>query len=101
MYIYLYISSMPRTYSVADARVNLPRILDEVETGMDIRLTRRGHPVAVVMSSQRYEALAGAHARFDTAYRDFLERHSAGDLDLDAEFFDGLRDARPARRVRL
>ena len=92
---------MPKAYSVADARASLPRILDEVESGMDVHLTRRGHAIAVMVSTRRYEALAGAGVKFDAAYRAFLGRHSPADLGLDTEFFDRLRDRREGRRVRL
>ena len=68
---------------------------------MDVQLTRRGRAIAIMVSTQRYEALTGAHVRFGEAYREFLKRHSLADLGLDAEFFDGLRDRREGRRVRL
>lgn len=92
---------MPKVYSVASARSHLPEILDDVEAGNDVHLSRRGRLVAVVLSTSQYEALRGARPAFGTAYREFLERHSVGDLGLDADFFSSLRDRKPGRRVRL
>jgi prevent-host-death family protein len=92
---------MPKSYSVADARAHLPDILDEVEAGREVRLTRRGRPVAVVLSAQQYETLRSQYSRFADAYRAFLARYSVQEIDLDDEFFDSLRDRGPGRRVRL
>jgi prevent-host-death family protein len=36
-------------YSVTDARANLPEILDRVEAGDEVTLTRHGRPVAVIV----------------------------------------------------
>ena len=83
---------MSKSYSVADARANLPEILDEVEAGRDVHLTRRGRPVAVVLSQQRYQGLRGQHADFGDAYRDFVGRHAPEEVGLEADFFDSLRD---------
>jgi prevent-host-death family protein len=92
---------MAKTYSVADARAHLPDILDEAMRGRDVHLTRRGHPVAVVVSAERYDALRGARRSFGEAYREFLARHEPKDMGFDAAFFDALRDRRPSRPVRL
>ncbi|MGQ0656050.1 MAG: type II toxin-antitoxin system Phd/YefM family antitoxin [Betaproteobacteria bacterium] len=92
---------MTKTYSVADARARLPDILDEVETGKEVQLTRRGRPVAVVVSPRRYDALRNGRASFAEAYRAFLGRQPGGQVDLDAEFFDSLRDRGTGRAVRL
>ena len=36
-------------YNVTDARANLPEILDRVEAGDEVTLTRHGRPVAVIV----------------------------------------------------
>jgi prevent-host-death family protein len=92
---------MAKSYSVADARAHLPEILDDVEAGKDVELTRRGRPVAVVLSPQRYEVLRDQHARFVDAYRAFLSRHSLQEVGLEPEFFASLRTKDAGRRVRL
>jgi len=90
-----------RNYSVADARAHLPDILDEVEAGREVHLTRRGHPVAVVLSTQQYEALRNERTAFTDAYRAFLGRHSPDEVGIDRDFFESLRDRGSGRRVRL
>jgi prevent-host-death family protein len=92
---------MSKTYSVAAARAHLPEILDAVQAGKDVRLTRRNRPAAVVISAAHYDALRGARTSFATAYMDFLARHTPPDLGFDADFFASLRDTKPGRRVRL
>jgi prevent-host-death family protein len=97
----MYTLDMAKVYSVADARARLPEILDEVEAGRDVRLSRRGRPIAVVLSSEKYEALRGARARFADVYSIFLERHALADVGVDVDFAESLRDRSPGRRVRL
>jgi prevent-host-death family protein len=92
---------MSKSYSVADARVHLPNILDEVEAGKEVQLTRRGRPVAVVLSPERLDALRRERTSFGEAYRAFGERHSPGDIALEPDFFDSLRDRAPGRKVRF
>ncbi len=92
---------MPRTYSVANARAHLPAILDNVEAGNEVQLTRRGRPVAVVISPRRYEALRGERSSFRETYRAFADRHPPREIGLSADFFDSIRDRASGRRVRL
>ena len=50
LYMYMYIFDMAKRYSIAEARSNLSSIVDQAEAGQEIELTRRGKPVAVVVS---------------------------------------------------
>lgn len=52
--MYIYIKDMLRRYAIAEARAHLPRIVDQAEAGMDVELTRRGQPVAVLDSRQKF-----------------------------------------------
>ena len=97
----MYTTRMSKSYSVADARAHLPEILDDVEAGKDVQLTRRGRPIALVLSPQRYEMLCNQHTNFGDAYRAFLERHTAEEIALEPGFPNLLRDRKPGRRVRL
>jgi prevent-host-death family protein len=92
---------MSKSFSVAEARAHLPDILDEVEAGKEVQLTRRGRAVAVVLSPERLEALRRERTTFGEAFRAFTERHAPGDIGLEADFFDSLRDRAPGRKVRL
>ena len=43
--------------SIAQARDSLTRLIHEVEAGKPVHITRRGKPVAVLMSQRDHEAL--------------------------------------------
>ena len=48
---------MTKRYSIADARNQLARLVHAAEDGSVIELTRRGRPVAVVLSLEAYTRL--------------------------------------------
>ncbi|MBI4616063.1 MAG: type II toxin-antitoxin system Phd/YefM family antitoxin [Planctomycetes bacterium] len=91
---------MSRSYSIAEARGNLAAILAEVECGGAVGITRRGKPVAVVLSAAAYERMSRSGLAFGEAYRAWRERHDPEDLDLGREFFASLRDRSMGREVR-
>jgi len=47
-------------HSIAEARNNLARLVHVAEDGEPVRLTRRGKPVAVILSLTEYERLRAA-----------------------------------------
>lgn len=49
---------MSLRYSIAEARHGLARIVHELEDGGSVELTRRGEPVAVMLSVEEYRRLA-------------------------------------------
>ncbi len=46
-----------QSFSIADARSQLPKIINAAEKGDAAQLTRRGKAVAVLLSLKEYEAL--------------------------------------------
>ena len=85
-------------YSVSEAKDSLPQLIREAEAGQEVRVTRRGLPVAVLLSAQKYDELKGGRPSFTERYQAFrreLER-DAVDLDPD-EVFAGVRDKSPGR----
>ena len=98
MYIEMYTSRVKR-YSVAQARANLPAILDAVEAGNDVELTRRGQPVAVIVARSKYRSDA-ERPTFAELYSAWRARCPEG-VDLPDDYFDELRDRSPGRKVRL
>mgnify|MGYP003428947415 FL=1 len=92
---------MPKRYSIADARSNLPSIVDEAEAGEEIELTRRGKPVAAIVSLRELQRLRGARTVFSDAYRRFLESHSLREIGVEADHFQSARDREPGRKVSL
>ena len=92
---------MKRGFSIAQARDHLSEVVRLAEEEGPVELTRRGRPVAVVVSRDEYLHLL---APADEPFR-FLERfRSDHDLDrcgLEPDDLAGLRDVDPGRRVAL
>ncbi|MXW38953.1 MAG: type II toxin-antitoxin system Phd/YefM family antitoxin [Acidobacteria bacterium] len=87
--------------SVAEARRNLPRLIRAAEDGRTVEITRRGEPVAVLVSSQRFAQLGPKRPGFMEAYRAFLRNTDLTALDLDPDkIFAGVRDRSPGRDFR-
>lgn len=92
---------MAKKYSIADARTNLPAIVDAVEAGGEVELTRRGRPVAVVISRHAYARLRSQQGGFGDRYRAFLRRFSLDEVGVPDGFFDDLREPGTGRNVKL
>ena len=69
---------MSKRFSIAQARAQLPAIIDRVAAGADIELTRRGEPVAVVVSTREYARLRAARVSFAEAFGRFTAAHPSG-----------------------
>lgn len=87
-------------YSIAEAKNQLPRLVHEAEEGQEVHLTRRGRPVAVVMSVATYERLA-LRGSFHRALTDFRARLGIDSLGIDPDQLAATRDASPGREVAL
>ena len=81
----------PRTYSISDARTHLPALVREAEAGQQIKLTRRGRPVAVVISLGEFQRLQTGKGSFGERYGEFLKTHSPREDGLDRAFIESLR----------
>lgn len=101
MYIFMYNSLVTKSYSVADARAKLSEIVDDVEAGNEVEITRRGKKVAVVMSAARFARLKSDRVTFATAYESFRREHDLEQDGVDPNWATELRDAAPGRRVKL
>ena len=92
---------MLQRYSIAEARARLPRVIDDVEAGVEVELTRRGRPVAVLISRQEFDRLKGKRPQFAETYKKFLEKYSPEEIGLDHEFSESTRDKSTGRKVSL
>ena len=101
MYMLMYIHIMSQRYSVAEARSRLPTIIDQAQAGLEIELTRRGRPVAVVVSCRDFERLRGNRPRFGDAYGKFLKKYSLEEIGLEEGFAAAGRDTSLGRKVSL
>jgi len=83
-------------YSVADARNQLASLVHDVEAGSPVEITRRGEPVAVLVSLAEYRRLTASRPRLGDALAAFRASADVGSL-LGATAFDGTRDRGPGR----
>jgi prevent-host-death family protein len=54
-----------KTFSISEAKDQLPRIVHEAEAGGAVALTRRGKPVAILLSKAEYDRLQRRKRRID------------------------------------
>ena len=105
MYIYLYINKVTNMaatkVSVAEARQNFARLIKRAQQGKAIEITRRGEPVAVLISAAEYSAITGEHSSFMDAMRQVRERLAVDELEIGDAEFEGLREQSPGREVSL
>ena len=92
---------MSRRYSIAEARSRLPSLVDEAESGIEVELTRRGQPVAVLVSRREFDRLRGTRRQFSDVYRTFVEQYSLEASGVASDFAASLRDRTTGRMVRV
>ena len=97
----MYILKVAKTYTIASARAKLADIVDEVEAGSEVELTRRGKKVAIVMSAARYARLRGQRVAFMTAYETFRAGHDLAEAGLEPSWARGLRARDVGRPVKF
>ncbi|OPX40482.1 MAG: hypothetical protein B1H13_07335 [Desulfobacteraceae bacterium 4484_190.3] len=88
---------MQKRFSIAETKNKLPSIIHDVEKGNSVELTRRGKPVAALLSIKEYERLCGKNQDFWSglmAIRQVIENENIEISDLD---FEGLRDPSTGR----
>lgn len=90
---------MSKSYSIAEARDRFASIVHDVERDSAIELTRRGKPVAVLLSAEEYRRLLGGGESFWDAYSSLVERIEPGYLGIEPETFGGVRDDSPGREA--
>jgi prevent-host-death family protein len=92
---------MTDKYSIAEARHNLAALVHDLEKKDRIELTRRGEPVAVLLSMRAYRKLSEPKQAFWEAYEAFRAEYPLDELDIQPEIFTGTRDRSPGREVSL
>jgi prevent-host-death family protein len=85
--------------SVAEARQNFARLIKRAQQGRAIEITRRGEPVAVLLSATEYLTLTGERPSFVEAINRVRDRLEVDELGIGDEEFEGLRDESPGREV--
>ncbi len=92
---------MSKRYSIAEARHNLAALVHELEHKPRIELTRRGEPVAVLLSIGEYRRLQSGQTHFWEAYQTFRQQVHLRELNIAPSLFEGLRDQTPGREIEL
>jgi len=87
--------------SVAEARQHFARLIKRAQQGKAIEITRRGEPVAVLISAAEYSAITGERPSFIDAAKQVRERLGVDSLNIGDSDFDGLREQSPGRDVSL
>lgn len=85
-----------KQYSVADARNQLAAIVHRVERGSPVEITRRGTPVAVMLSLDEYRRLTTPRGDLVDAIAAFRATADLDALDLDGALCS-VRDRSPGR----
>ena len=83
---------MTPNYSISEARHNLAALVHELESQDRIQLTRRGEPVAVLLSMRAYRRLTAPRANFWDAYQSFRKAFSLSKLNIQPAVFEAVRD---------
>ena len=92
---------MAKRYSIAEIRNRLSEVVHEAEEGEEITLTRRGKPVAVLLSRQKFTRLRAKSVGFWSAYQGFRKMAELKRLGISRDDFAGLRDRGQGRDVNL
>ena len=85
---------MTKQASISQARNSLPSLVHEVEAGASVELTRRGRPVAVLLSISDYGRLTGKRPDLWSAIQRFREKTDLEELDVE-QILAGVRDRSP------
>ena len=79
---------MTVTYSIAEARNQLATLIRNAEENhQPVQITRRGQPVAVILSAEAYARLVANQKQrnFWAAYQEWRQKWDVSDLNIDPE----------------
>jgi prevent-host-death family protein len=91
------------TYSIAEARDRFAALIRQVERKRQaVQVTRRGTPVAVILSQEEYDRLLNSQMEhnFWPAYHEW-RRAWEPELWADDDTFGDVRDQSPGREIAL
>jgi antitoxin Phd len=90
---------MNKRYSIADARNRFPALVHEAEQGCTVQITRRGRPVAVLLSLQEYSRLTGDRGGYWDAVQRWRQETDLEGMDDVVDAILTARDRSPGRDV--
>ena len=83
---------MEQEFSIAEAKNQLPELVRKAEKGKPIRLTRRGKPVAVLLSDRDYQSLQEKKGDLWAAIKRFRAKADYKGVELTDDEIDSWRD---------
>ncbi|MFK7930942.1 MAG: type II toxin-antitoxin system Phd/YefM family antitoxin [Myxococcota bacterium] len=86
---------MPKVVSIAQAKDQFSQLVHDAEDGGSVHITRRGRPVAVLLSAAEYTRLANPRLDFWVELDAFRREHRLSELGLDADEWDDVRRSQP------
>ncbi len=96
---------MATSYSIAEARNQFAALVREAEeSNQPVQVTRRGQPVAVILSSEEYARLLVNRPERDfwATYEAWRQKWLVSELDMDPEKIWGdVRERTPAPEIDL
>lgn len=87
----------PAEASIAEAKNHLPSLVQRAEGGETIRITRRGRPVAILLSTLEYERLRAPRTDLGDFLTDWRAQVREDQVELEADVFAQVRDNAPGR----
>ena len=90
---------MDKEFSIAEARHSLAALVHQLDHQPKIQLTRRGKPVAVLLSQREFERLSSPRARFWDAYQGLLASSDVASLGIEPDLFRKARDGSAGRET--
>ncbi len=88
-----------QSFSIAEARHNLAAVVHQLEHQSRIQLTRRGKPVAVLLSLREYDRLTIGTQDFWGMYATFTATVDLPGLAIDPQLFTEGRDRSTGREM--
>ncbi|MCL4266837.1 MAG: type II toxin-antitoxin system prevent-host-death family antitoxin [Anaerolineae bacterium] len=87
--------------SIVEARDHFTELVREVEENSGVQLTRRGKPVAVILSITEFNRLQKSESSFWDSYLTFRQQFDLIELAIEPETFADVRDRAVGRDVTL
>ncbi len=105
MYMYLYMrhlaeAAIAEQFSIADARSRFPQLIHRAEKGRPVAITRRGKPVAMIVSAADYERLTKERPSLWATIVAFRRKYDVDRTGLDSRELRDLRDRAPGRKFK-
>lgn len=87
--------------SIVEARDHFTELVRQVEKNSGVQLTRRGKPVAVILSMSEFDRLQKGEGNFWDSYLVFRAQFDLDELAIEPEIFAEARDRTAGRDVTL